>query len=75
MLIYNNSLQKHKGYIKIIIEHLQVVGFYFDIITYKFYIIKILYLRFIISTKRVKIYLTKIKSIINWPQLKNLKDI
>lgn len=60
-------LQIYKNYIKIILEYLYIVELYLNITKYKFYIIEISYLEFIINTKKIKIDLTKIKTIIKCP--------
>lgn len=75
IFIYNNSLQEYRNHIKIILKCLYAAGFYLDVTKYEFYITKIPYLGFIISIKRVKIDPAKIKTIIDWPQPKCLKDI
>lgn len=75
ILIYSNSLQEHRGHIKIILERLRAAGLYLDITKCKFHITEVPYLGFIISTKGIKMDPTKMKTITNWPQPKCLKDI
>lgn len=60
ILIYNNFLYKHKVHIKIILEYLKIARLFLNMTKDKFYIIKILYLGFIINTHSIKIDLTKI---------------
>lgn len=55
ILIYSNSLYKYKKYVKRILKYLKSVGLLLNIIKYKFYIIKFLYLRCIINIYDIKI--------------------
>lgn len=75
ILIYSNFFEKYKSYIKIILKCLHAAKLYLDVIKYKFYIRKVCYLGFIISTKRSKMNPAKIKIITDWPQPKCLRDI
>lgn len=65
ILIYYYSLYKHKKHIKNILKCLKNTSIFLVITKYEFYIIKILYLGFIISICSVKIDLAKIKTILN----------
>lgn len=64
ILIYSSSLHKHQGHIKIILEQLRETSFYLDMTKCEFHITEVPYLRFIISTRGVKIDLAKIKTIV-----------
>lgn len=64
ILIYSYFLYEYRGYIKIILEYLKNTSLFQDITKYKFYIIKVIYLRFIISIYSTKIDLVKIKIIL-----------
>lgn len=64
ILIYSNSLYKHKRHVKIILEYLRNVGLFFDVTKCEFHIPEVPYLEFIISTYGVKMYPAKIKTIL-----------
>jgi len=57
------------------LQALRGAGLQLDINKCKFYKIKVLYLGFIISTDSIQMDPKKIKAIVNWQELKNVKDI
>lgn len=75
ILIYINSLHKHKRQVKIILKHLRSTSLFLNITKYKFHITKVPYLRFIISTHGIKMNPAKIKTNLEWPQPNYLKDM
>lgn len=66
ILIYSNSLYEHKEYFKIILQCLKSASLFLNMIKYEFYITKVTYLGFIISTCDIKIDQAKIKTILKW---------
>ena len=63
IIIYFNNPLKYKIYIKKILACLQKYGLLINICKSEFYIKKIKFLRFFITTKKIKINLTIIKCI------------
>lgn len=64
ILIYINFSYKYKYYIKIILKYLKSENLFLNMTMFKFNIINILYLKFIISIHGIKIDLTKIKIVL-----------
>ncbi|PYI07791.1 hypothetical protein BO78DRAFT_312123, partial [Aspergillus sclerotiicarbonarius CBS 121057] len=64
ILIYNNNIIEYKLYIYLIFKKLRVIGLQAIIYKYKFYIIKIKFFRFIITTDSIYVNLIKIIIII-----------
>ena len=65
ILIYNELEMKHEIHVKYILQKLQEINIQVDVIKYKFHVIKIIYLDFIIIIKRICMNLIKIKTIVN----------
>jgi len=66
IIIYLNSKEKHKKYIKWILQRLYNKEIPIAIKKYKFYITKTNFIGFIIKLKHINIDLKKIKAIVNW---------
>ena len=65
IIIYLNSKQEHKEYIKQVLKRLYKEDIPVIIKKYKFYIKKTDFIEFIIKLKQINIDLKKIKAIIN----------
>ena len=75
IIIYFNDLLKHEIYIKKILAHLQEYSFLTNIRKSKFYVKKIKFLRFFITTKKIKINLIATECIYNWKFLLIIKEV
>ena len=62
-IIYLKNLNKHKKYIKIVLDKLFVRELRYKSETYRFHKTKIDFLRFLIRINRIKINLVKIKTV------------
>ena len=65
IIIYLNSKEEYKEYIKWVLSRLYKENIPVVIKKYKFYTIKINFIRFIIKLRQISIDLKKIKTIIN----------
>ena len=65
IIIYLNSKQEHKKYIKQVLKRLYKKDMLIIIKKYKFYTKKINFIGFIIKLKQISINLKKIKAIVN----------
>ena len=72
IIIYLNSEQEHKEYIKQILKKLYKEDIPVTIKKYKFHTRKTNFIGFIIKLKQINIDLKKIKAIINQQDLKNI---
>ena len=75
IIIYLNSEQEHKEYIKWVLKRLYKKNMPIIIKKYKFYTKKTNFIGFIIKLKQISIDLKKIKAIINWQNLKNITSL
>ena len=75
ILVYSNNLTEYRKYVNFILKALKGAGLQVDINKYEFYKTEVLYFRLVILINGVRIDLKKIKVIINWQELKNVKDI
>ena len=75
ILIYSNNLTEYWKHINLILKALRGASLQLNINKYKFYKTEVLYLRLIISINSVWMDPKKIKAIINWQELENVKDI
>ena len=72
IIIYLNSKQKYKKYIKQVLKKLYKEDIPVIIKKYKFYTKKTNFIGFIIKLKQISINLKKIKVIVNQQDLKNI---
>ena len=75
ILIYSDNLTKYQKHINLILEALCRASLQLDINKCEFYKIETLYFKLIIFINGVQMDPKKIKIIINWQELKNIKDI
>ena len=75
IIIYLNSKQEHKEYIKWVLKRLYKEDMLVIIKKCKFYIKKTNFIGFIIKLKQISIDLKKIKAIINQQDLKNITSL
>ena len=66
ILIYSNSMAKHRKYIKLVLQALCRAGLQLDVDKCKFHKMEVLYLGLIISTDGIQMDPKKIKAIVNW---------
>ena len=72
IIIYLNSEEEYKEYIKQVLKKLYKENILVIIKKYKFYTKKTDFIGFIIKLKQISIDLKKIKAIINWQDLKSV---
>jgi len=72
IIIYLNSKEEHKKYIKWVLQRLYNEEIPIVIKKCEFYIIKTDFIGFIIELGRISIDLKKIKAIVNWQDLENV---
>ena len=72
IIIYLNSEQEHKKYIKQVLKRLYKEDILITIKKYKFYTKKTDFIKFIIKLKQISIDLKKIKAIVNQQDLENV---
>lgn len=75
ILIYNLNLKEYVKYIWTILAKLREAEILINVDKYEFYIIKIKYLKLIISTNSIKIDLAKVKAICTWSIPISVKEI
>ena len=72
IIIYLNSKEKYKKYVKWVLQRLYNKKILIAIKKCKFHIIKTNFVEFIIKLRYISIDLKKIKAIVNWQDLKNI---
>jgi hypothetical protein len=72
IIIYLNSVEEHKEYIKWVLRKLYKENMLVAIKKCKFYTRKTDFIGFIIKLKQISIDLKKIKAIINWQDLESV---
>ena len=75
IIIYLNSEQEYKEYIKQVLKKLYKKDIPIAIKKCKFYTKKTNFIGFIIKLKQISIDLKKIKAIVNWQNLKNITSL
>ena len=74
IIIYLNTVEKYKKYVKWILERLYKKNILIIIKKCKFYTKKTNFIGFIIELRQININLKKIKAIKDWKDLKNVTD-
>jgi len=72
IIIYLNSEEEYKKYIKWVLQRLYDKEILIAIKKCKFYITKTDFMGFIIKLRRISIDLKKIKAIVNWQDLEDI---
>ena len=72
IIIYLNSKEEYKKYIKQVLKKLYKKDMHIIIKKYKFYTKTTNFIEFIIKLKQISIGLKKIKAIVNWQDLENI---
>jgi len=72
IIIYLNSKEKHKKYVKWVLQRLYNKEILIVIKKYKFYITKTNFIGFIIKPGHINMDLKKIEAIVNWQDLENV---
>ena len=75
ILIYNNNKKQHIEHVFKILKQLKHVNLFLNINKCEFFVIFVKYLKFIITTKEIKINFVKVEIIVNWKFFKNLKNV
>ncbi len=75
IIIYSKILKKYKQHVQLILNKLQEVDLQININKCKFYVQKIIFLKLLISIKRLKMNSQKIQAVVNWFILNNLTQI
>ena len=75
VLIYSNTREEHTVHVRKVLDKLREAGLFLDIDKCEFYVTEVKYLGLIITTEGVKMDPEKVKSILEWPAPKNLKDV
>ncbi len=75
ILIYSKTQQEHKQYIKMILNHLWEADLQVDIWKCKFNVEETVFLKVIVSEQDLHMNFIKVKVIVNWATLINLKEV
>ena len=75
ILIYLRTLSEHKKHVKKIFIKLAARRLKLKLLKYKFYKKELEYLKFIIGRYDIKITLNKIKNVLDWLTLRNIKKV
>ena len=75
VFIYSNIKEKHTAHIRKVLNKLKKTGLFLDIDKCEFYVIEVKYFELIIIIEGVKMNPEKVKAILKWPILKNLKNV
>jgi len=75
ILIHSESLEEHENHVRRILQKLQVAGLQVDITKCEFHATEVAYRGLIVTTDGIKMDPKKIKTVIEWPQIQNVKDV
>ncbi len=75
IIIYSKILKKHKQHVWLILNRLQEADLQIDIDKCKFHVQKIIFLRLLISIKKLKMNSRKIQAVVDWFTLNNLTQM
>ncbi len=75
ILIYSKTQREHKQHVKIILHRLREVSLQMNIRKCKFNVEEIVFLEVIVSEQSLRINSVKVKVIVNWTTLINLKEV
>ncbi len=75
ILIYSKTQQEHKQYVKMILAHLQEADLQVDIWKCEFDVEEMIFLKVIVSEQNLCMNSIKVKVIVNWITLTNLKEV
>ncbi len=75
ILIYSKTRWKHKQHVKMILNCLQEVNLQMNIWKCKFDVKEIIFLEVIVSEQSLRMISIKVKVIVNWTMLINLKEV
>jgi len=73
--IYSDSIEKHAKYVREILDRLKKIRLYVKLFKYEFDKKEITFLKYVIGVYKIRINNAKIRIILDWPILKNFKDI
>jgi len=68
-------MAEHQKHVKLVLQALHRAGLQLDVDKCKFHKTEVLYLGLIISIDSIQMDPKKIKTIVNWQEPKNIKDI
>ncbi len=75
ILIYSKTQQKHKQHVKMILNRLQKADLQMNIWKCEFNVEEIIFLEVIVSKQDLRMNFIKVKVIVNWTTLINLKEV
>ncbi len=75
IIIYSKILKKHKQHVRLILNRLREADLQIDIDKCKFHVQKIIFLKLLMSIKRLKINSQKMQAVIDWSTLNNLTQM
>ena len=75
IFIYSDNKKKHIAHVFKMLERLQHAELFLNVNKCEFFVTTIKYLKLIITIEKVKMNSIKVKAIVNWKSLKNLKDV
>jgi hypothetical protein len=75
ILVYSDTLAEHKRHVRLVLKAIEEAGLQLNVDKSEFHKSKVTYLGYVISTNRICIDLNKIRTIIDWAYLKNVKDV
>ena len=75
ILIYSDNLKDHQKHIMDVLEQLFVRQLRYKSEKYKFYQKKVEFLGFIVEINGIQIDPEKVRKVLNWPKLRNLRDL
>ncbi len=75
ILIYSKTQREHQQYVKMILNHLREADLQVDIWKCEFNVEEIIFLKVIVSEQDLRMNFIKMKVIVNWATLINLKEV
>ena len=75
ILIYSENELEHTEHVRKVLQRLAEFGLQVDVTKSSFYATEVKYLGLIISTEGIRMDPEKIRTITEWPEIKNLRDV
>jgi hypothetical protein len=75
ILVYSDTLAEHKRHVRLVLKAMEEAGLQLNVDKSEFHKSEVTYLGYVISTNGICIDPNKIRTIIDWEYLKNVKDV